>query len=107
MKQDMILVLDLGAVNLTKVARKTRELGVYSEIHAHDITVDQIKAMSNVKGIIICGGPNNVIDGQKIDVNSDILTIGLPVLTLNHELSNNSIDFPCDEKEQNELINNF
>ena len=46
--------------------------GVYSEIYPHDITVEELKALPNVKGIIINGGPNNVIDGVAIDVNPGI-----------------------------------
>ena len=38
MKQDMILILDLGSENNTTIAREIRSLGVYSEIHPHDIT---------------------------------------------------------------------
>ncbi len=66
MKQDMIVILDLGSHENTVVARAVRALGVYSEIHPHDITAEELKALPNVKGIIINGGPNNVIDGVAI-----------------------------------------
>ena len=52
MKQDMIVILDLGSTQNTVVAREIRDLGVYSEIHPHDITVEELKALENVKGII-------------------------------------------------------
>ena len=68
MKQDMIVILDLGSHENTVVARAIRALGVYSEIYPHDITAAELKALPNVKGIIINGGPNNVIDGVAIDV---------------------------------------
>ena len=56
MKQDMIVILDLGSTENTVLAREIRELGVYSEIHPHDITEEEIKALDNVKGIIAdCG----------------------------------------------------
>ena len=67
MKQDMIVILDLGSHENTVLARAIRALGVYSEIYPHDITVEELKALPNVKGIIINGGPNNVIDGVAID----------------------------------------
>ena len=67
MKQDMIVILDLGSHENTVVARAIRALGVYSEIYPHDITAAELKALPNVKGIIINGGPNNVIDGVAID----------------------------------------
>ena len=56
MKQDMIVILDLGSTENTVVARAIRDMGVYSEIHPHDITVDGLKALDNVKGIILNGG---------------------------------------------------
>jgi len=56
MKQDMIVILDLGSTENTVVARQIRDLGVYSEIHAHDITLAELNALDNVKGIIAdCG----------------------------------------------------
>ena len=80
MKQDMIVILDLGSHENTVLARAIRALGVYSEIYPHDITVEELKALPNVKGIIINGGPNNVIDGVAIDVNPGIYSIGIPVM---------------------------
>ena len=38
MKQDMIVILDLGSTENTVLARAIRALGVYSEIYPHDIT---------------------------------------------------------------------
>jgi len=72
MKQDMIVILDLGSTENTVIARAIRDLGVYSEIHPHDITVDELKALENVKGIILNGGENRVVDGTSVDVNPAI-----------------------------------
>ena len=58
MKQDLIVILDLGSTQNTVIARDIRDLGVYSEIHPHDITVDEVKALQNVKGIVLNGGEN-------------------------------------------------
>ena len=85
MKQDMIVILDLGSHENTVLARAIRALGVYSEIYPHDITVEELKALPNVKGIIINGGPNNVIDGVAIDVNPAIYTLGFPVMAAGHD----------------------
>ena len=85
MKQDMIVILDLGSHENTVLARAIRALGVYSEIYPHDITVEELKALPNVKGIIINGGPNNVIDGVAIDVNPAIYTLGIPVMAAGHD----------------------
>ena len=51
MKQDLIVILDLGSTQNTVVAREIRDLGVYSEIHPHDITAEELKAFDNVKGL--------------------------------------------------------
>ena len=85
MKQDMIVILDLGSHENTVVARAIRALGVYSEIYPHDITAAELKALPNVKGIIINGGPNNVIDGVAIDVLPEIYEAGFPVMAAGHE----------------------
>ena len=85
MKQDLIVILDLGSHENTVLARAIRALGVYSEIYPHDITVEELKALPNVKGIIINGGPNNVIDGVAIDVNHDIYNAGFPVMAAGHD----------------------
>ncbi|MBO5974706.1 MAG: glutamine-hydrolyzing GMP synthase, partial [Paludibacteraceae bacterium] len=85
MKQDMIVILDLGSHENTVVARAIRALGVYSEIYPHDITANELAALPNVKGVIINGGPNNVIDGVAIDVNPEIYDLGLPVIAAGHD----------------------
>ena len=95
MKQDMIVILDLGSHENTVVARAIRALGVYSEIYPHDITVEELKALPNVKGIVINGGPNNVIDGVEIDVNHDIYNAGVPVIAAGHEKALCEVKLPA------------
>ena len=84
MKQDMIVILDLGSSENTKLARDIREMGVYSEIYPHDITAGELKALPNVKGVIIIGGPNHVVDGVSIDVLPEIYEAGFPVMAADH-----------------------
>ena len=84
MKQDMIVILDLGSTENTIVARKVRELGVYSEIHPHDITLEGLGKLENVKGIIINGGENRVVDGVTIDVLPEIYDFGCPIIAIDH-----------------------
>ena len=55
MKQHMIVILDLGSRENTRIARLVRDLGVYSEIYPHDITEKELEALPNVKGIIVNG----------------------------------------------------
>lgn len=84
MKQDMIVILDLGSTENTVIARQIRDMGVYSEIHPHDITPDELKALDNVKGIILNGGENRIVDGVSIDVDPEIYQCGYPVIAIDH-----------------------
>ena len=84
MKQDMIVILDLGSTENTVIARQIRDLGVYSEIHPHDITKEELGKLENVKGIIINGGENRVVDGVTIDVLPEIYECGVPVISVDH-----------------------
>lgn len=84
MKQDMIVILDLGSTENTVIARQIRDMGVYSEIHPHDITAAELKALQNVKGIILNGGENRVVDGAAVDVSPEIYNCGYPVMSVDH-----------------------
>ncbi|HIU74635.1 MAG TPA: glutamine-hydrolyzing GMP synthase [Candidatus Pelethocola excrementipullorum] len=84
LKQDMIVILDLGSTENTVLAREIRDMGVYSEIHPHDITVKELQELNNVKGIILNGGENRIVDGQAVDVNPDIYDCGYPVMSVDH-----------------------
>ena len=78
MQQDMIVILDLGSSQNTLIARDIRALGVYTEIHPHDITAQQLAALPNVKGIILNGGENRVVDGVEIDASEAVYNAGVP-----------------------------
>ena len=82
MKQDMIVILDLGSTENTVLARQIRDLGVYSEIHPHDITAEGLKALNNVKGIVLNGGENRVVDGVEVKVNDEIYSLGIPMIAV-------------------------
>ncbi len=84
MKQDMIAIIDLGSEENSAIARQIRAYGVYSEIYAHDITLNSLKNMPNVKGVILNGGVNNVVDGQKIDVLDELFEMGVPFMAIDH-----------------------
>ena len=110
MKQDMIVILDLGSHENTVVARAVRALGVYSEIYPHDITAAELKALPNVKGIIINGGPNNVIDGVAIDVLPEIYEAGLPVMSAGHDKAQCEVrleQFGNDEEAIKQAVKGF
>lgn len=85
MKQDMILILDLGSDENAWLARKIRALGVYTEIHPHDISATELNALPNVKGIILNGGRNRIVDGVEIDASEAVYQSGLPILAVDHK----------------------
>ena len=105
MKQDMIVILDLGSTENTVIARAIRDLGVYSEIHPHDITVDELKALENVKGIILNGGENRVVDGVAVDVNPAIYDCGYPVISVDHPTA--KCDVQLDKLPDEEFLKKF
>ena len=84
MKQDMIAILDLGSTKNTVLARAIRALGVYSEIHPHDITPERLAALPNVKGVVLFGGENRCVDGVNVDVDPAIYSLGIPVMAIGH-----------------------
>lgn len=85
MKQDMIVILDLGSTENTTIARQIRELGVYSEIHPHDITPQELKNLQNVKGVVLSGGENRIVDGKAVDIDPALYDCGFPMLAIDHE----------------------
>ena len=85
MQQDVILVLDLGSEENPKIAREIRALGVYSEIHPHDLTATELAEIPNIRGIILNGGKNRVVDGVKIDASEAVYGAGVPILAVDHK----------------------
>ncbi|MFX1258111.1 MAG: glutamine-hydrolyzing GMP synthase [Promethearchaeota archaeon] len=58
---DIIVILDFGGQFCHLIARRIRDLGVYSEIWSYDTTIEKLKIV-NPKGIILSGGPNSVYE---------------------------------------------
>lgn len=84
MKQDMMIILDLGSTKNTVIARQIRDMGVYSEIHPHDITLEELKNLENVKGIVLNGGENRIVDGAAVDIDPSLYDCGYPVIAIDH-----------------------
>ena len=87
MKQDMIVILDLGSTENTVLARQIRDMGVYSEIHPHDITVEELGALDNVKGVILNGGENRIVDGKAVEVREELYDCGYPIISVDYPTS--------------------
>lgn len=82
--KELVVVLDFGGKANQTLTRKIRELGVYSELHPHTKTAEDIKIM-NPKGIILSGDPNNMTDPDSPLHDEGILELGVPTLELNAE----------------------
>lgn len=76
---DKILVLDFGSQYNQLITRRIRDFGVYSELKAHDMSIDEIKAF-NPKGIIFSGGPNSVYADDALTVDPKIFELNIPIL---------------------------
>lgn len=76
---DMILVLDFGSQYNQLITRRIREFGVYSELHSHRLTAEDIRRM-NPKGIILSGGPNSVYENNSFRCDPEIFDLDIPVL---------------------------
>jgi len=74
-----IIVLDFGSQYTQLIARRLRELSVYSEIWAPDVDADKIRARRPV-GVILSGGPKSVSDRGAPRCDARVFDIGAPVL---------------------------
>ena len=109
MQQDVILVFDLGSEENPKIAREIRALGVYSEIHPHDLTAAQLAEIPNIRGIILNGGKNRVVNGVAIDASDAIYALDVPVLAVDHEakLGEKLAAWPADDAQRSALLSTF
>ncbi len=76
---DKILIIDFGSQFTQLIARRIRELGVFSEIVSHK-KIRNNKIDETVKGIILSGGPLNVYEINKYSFDKKIIENGLPIL---------------------------
>ena len=74
-----ILILDFGSQYTQLIARRVRELGVYCELRAFDMSEDEIRAFAP-KGIILSGGPETVTAADTPRAPDVVFTLGVPVL---------------------------
>lgn len=79
--QQKIVVIDLGSAHNQLLTRTIRELGMYSELHVHTTTAEQIQAM-NAAGVILSGGTLDVIEKYELTVDPNIFKLDIPVLAI-------------------------
>ena len=76
---DKILIVDFGSQFTQLIARRIRELGVFSELVSHK-KIKSAHIKPNIKGIILSGGPLNVYQLNKNSFDKNILKLRIPTL---------------------------
>ncbi len=74
-----IIVLDFGSQYTHLLARRVRELKVFSEIMAPTVSSDELR---KAKGIILSGGPKSVYEKDAVAFNPELFSLGVPILGL-------------------------
>jgi len=74
-----VLVLDFGSQYTQLIARRVRELKVYSEIRPYNTPTEEIRRISP-GGIILSGGPATVREADAPLCDKEILDLGIPIL---------------------------
>ena len=77
--RDKILILDFGGQYTQLIARRVRELGVYSEIHPWDLSDDEVRRFAP-KGVILGGGPESTLQPDAPRAPQAVYELGVPVL---------------------------
>jgi GMP synthase (glutamine-hydrolysing) len=78
-KHSKILILDFGSQYTQVIARRIRELQVYSEVVPFNLSVAKIKRLQP-NGIVLSGGPASVYDKGAPQIDPEIFSLGIPVL---------------------------
>ena len=76
---DEVVVLDYGGQYSQLIARRVRELGVFSELLPHHVGVDEV-ARRRPKGLVLSGGPASVYAPGAPRLDTALLELGIPVL---------------------------
>jgi GMP synthase (glutamine-hydrolysing) len=77
--RETILVLDFGSQYTQLIARRIRELGVYSEIKPYSTPLEEIER-AKPRAVILSGGPASVWDDNSPTVDKGLYELGIPIL---------------------------
>lgn len=76
--KNKVLILDFGSQVTKLIARRIREIGVYSEIFNHNASIKKIKEFAP-QAIILSGGPSSTTTQESLHVSADIFTLNIPL----------------------------
>ncbi len=79
MKKDTVLILDFGSQYTQLIARRIRQLKVFSVIESCEVAFEKIIKIKP-KAIILSGGPYSVYEKNAPSLNKEILSLGIPIL---------------------------
>lgn len=77
---DKIVILDFGGQYSHLISRRIRDLGVYAEIKPASTSIEELKKISQLKGIIFSGGAKSVYEENAPKCDHAILKMGIPLL---------------------------
>ncbi len=77
---DKIIVVDFGGQYCHLISRRIRDLGVYAEIKPASTSIEELKKISQLKGIILSGGAKSVYEEDAPKCDQAILKMGIPLL---------------------------
>ena len=93
-----ILIIDFGSQFTQLIARRVRELGVYSQIISHKKINNHILKTKKIIGIILSGGPLNVYEEKKVKFNKKIQIKFFPIAFFNN-LATTLLSTPPDKAQ--------
>ena len=104
---ERILIVDFGSQYTQLIARRVREIGVFSEIVNHNNLYKYLK-IHNVKGIILSGGPLNV-NNKLIKINKNLFKFNIPILGIcfGHQIISKLLGGKVKESKFREFGNAF
>jgi GMP synthase (glutamine-hydrolysing) len=76
---ETLVILDYGSQYTQLIARRAREMGVFSIILPFKTTALEI-SKHNPRGVVLSGGPNSVFDKDAPGMDEAILSLNLPIL---------------------------
>jgi GMP synthase (glutamine-hydrolysing) len=74
-----LLILDFGSQYTQLIARRVRELAVFSEIRRGDLPAAEMRALAPI-GVVLSGGPSSIYEEGAIRPDPEVFRLGVPVL---------------------------
>src|SRR6056297_632071 len=93
---ERIIIIDYGSQYTQLLARRVREYGVYSEV----IPPNKNFELTNVKGIILSGGPESVYSEKAPKLNKEILDYNVPILGVCYGMQLIAHNLGCEVKKE-------